>query len=75
MAIQIIKIFTCDICKIKKEVRTITIPVRWITEQNEGRDIRPYITTETKDICNECLDKVTRINVRGAQGHNTYTII
>ena len=70
MAKRTVEICTCDICKQEKDVRTLTIPVRWLTEQNEGRIIKPYITTETKDICDDCLDKITKVNATGAQGYN-----
>ena len=78
MAKKIVEIYTCDICKKETEktnIKTLTIPVRWLTEQNEGRSIKPYITTETKDICEECLERITKVNATGAQGFNDYKIV
>lgn len=75
MARKTVEICTCDICEKETEVQVLTIPIRWTTEQNEGRCIKPYITTETKDICNDCLVKICVVDVSGAQGHNHYEIV
>lgn len=75
MAKRTVEVCTCDICKKETEVKTFTIPVRWLTEQNEGRSIKPFITPETVDICIECLEKITKVNATGAQGFNNYEIV
>ena len=75
MAKKTIEICTCDICNKEAKTETLAIPIRWVTEQTEGRSIKPYITTETKDICEECLNKITKIKGSGAQGFNTYRIV
>lgn len=35
--------YTCDICGAEfDEKRQISVPVLWLTEQNEGRPVKPY---------------------------------
>ncbi len=68
------EIYTCDLCGQEKPVRPISLPVRWTTEQNEGRPITPVIIMESLDLCDECLDSVTRINASGAQGIKKFEI-
>lgn len=75
MARKTVEVCICDICEKEVAISTLTIPIRWLTEQTEGRSIKPYITTETKDLCDECLDKITKVNASGAQGINIYHII
>lgn len=73
-----ITIYTCDICKseIPKDTLTVvTYPVRFITEQTEGRPCEPYISPTKLDLCPHCLRKVIKIEACGAQGYNTYKIV
>lgn len=49
--------FKCDVCGREIErAHSITLPVRWTTEQNEGRPCTPYVKEETIDLCDECPD-------------------
>lgn len=55
---------------IKKKISVI-----FHTEQTEGRPRAPYLTIESIDICESCLDKILSGNMlhgSGAQGNNTY---
>jgi len=67
----------CDIkgCSNKTE-RTIQIHVKFLTEQTEGRNVKPYLSKEKLDICDthleEILDKEKLIKGSGAMGYNTY---
>ena len=67
--------YFCDICGNPMTAREkIIIPVRFHTEQDEGRAIKPHITKEKMDICDECLAKCVVLNGAGAQGINRYWI-
>lgn len=51
--------FRCDICGREVEhAESVTVPVLWKTEQNEGRPCEPYIACERLDLCEECLHSV-----------------
>lgn len=50
--------FKCDVCGREIErAHSITLPVRWTTEQNEGRPCTPYVKEETIDLCDECFER------------------
>lgn len=64
----------CDVCK--KEVEkpnTAVVPVRFLTEQTEGRSCDPYVRNEKLDFCEGCFDKILVLNAVGAQGYNDYS--
>lgn len=66
---------TCDICKNATDVTERSIQIRFLSEQNEGRAITPYLNEVKMDICNECLDRLVRdhpLEGWGAMGYNTY---
>lgn len=74
MSEKIIKQTFCDICKNEAEVQSIKYPVIFHTEQDEGRTVKPYVSYETIDMCQECLHKALVIQGYGAQGVNHYEI-
>lgn len=65
-------IVKCDICGKQVVTRELTIPIKFFTEQDEGRSCEPYISMTKVDICNDCLMKATNIHATGAQGYNEY---
>ena len=67
-------IIKCDICKKQVETQELRIPVRFLTEQNEGKPCKPYISMTKMDICDDCLLKCTNIEACGAMGYNTYIL-
>lgn len=75
MGLKNVQIKVCDLCPNEKEIRTVRVPVKWTTEQNEGRCVEPYITIDEIDICPSCLEKITRVTAHGAQGKDTFSII
>ena len=78
MAIEeiVTKIYRCDLCdkEVSGDVLTqkVTLPVKFLTEQTEGRAVTPYITHGTFDLCNDCLEKAVTVVGQGAQGYNKY---
>lgn len=65
--------YTCDICGAEfDEKRRVNVPVLWLTEQNEGRPVKPYFATEELDLCETCADKVHVVEATGACGVNDY---
>jgi len=74
MSKQTIVIEKCDICGKEVSTKSCIVPVRWFTEQTEGRMVKPYIKSETLDICNECFEKLIVVSATGAQGYNTFKI-
>ncbi len=70
------KIYTCDGCE--KEVNegeltmAVKCPVKFMTEQTEGRPTTPYIQYATFDLCERCLDRALVFSGTGAQGYNNY---
>ena len=71
-----VTVCTCDLCKKtvvrKSEIHSVRIPVKFLTEQTEGRSVEPYIVLENLDLCFKCLEKATTLSAIGAQGYNTY---
>lgn len=68
--------FRCDICGREVEhAESVTVPVLWKTEQNEGRPCEPYIACERLDLCEECLHSVLAIEAIGCIGNNTFSLI
>lgn len=72
----VIKEYFCDLCE--KEVdkqsklKSVSIPVKFTTEQNEGRSCTPYLEQHKFEVCESCIDRVVTVGAYGAQGHNTY---
>lgn len=73
-----ITICRCDLCKKnvtnEKQLKTLKVPVKFLTEQTEGRSCKPYFTFPQMDLCVECLEKITMVLGQGAQGYNEYRI-
>lgn len=68
--------YHCDICS-KKAILKKDIQVIFLTEQNEGRSVKPYLDVVNIDLCNYCLDEILNgkpVFATGAMGHNTYSI-
>lgn len=74
MATREIKVQICDICGKETNTTKVPVPVRWTTEQTEGRPVKPYIQVERIDLCEACLSKIVKVRATGAQGNNTYYI-
>lgn len=71
------EIYTCDIknCENEPKHKGFKIQVIFTTEQTEGRSIHPYLSMQTIDICEECLEIVLKGNyifADGAMGYNKY---
>lgn len=67
--------FKCDVCGREIErAHSITLPVRWTTEQNEGRLCTPYVKEETIDLCDECFERAVVIEAAGCMGRNSYRL-
>ena len=72
--------YLCDIKGCNNEASHIknTIQVVFHTDQTEGRSVKPYLSLEKLDLCNEHYDLVScgaGIHGQGAQGFNTYWFI
>lgn len=55
--------------------KSLTLPVVFLTEQNEGRSSKPYFDNAKIDVCPECYKRLLEeypITGYGAQGYNTY---
>ena len=55
--------------------KTVTMPVVFLTEQNEGTPCKPHFSNETFDMCPDCYQKFIDtypITAWGAQGFNRY---
>jgi len=71
--------YTCDVCKeVINDYCTTTrryLDVIFITEQTEGRCVKPYIDKIALDVCEKCMEHLLTGNyiyAHGAQGHNEY---
>lgn len=69
-----IEICKCDICGKQNTTFEIKYPVWFLTEQTEGRVVKPYISYEDIDLCEVCIKRVTPIKAHGAQGINKFFI-
>lgn len=69
-------IIKCDICKKATEdiKRDVLLPVKFLTNQTDGKWCEPYISMQEIDICKSCLLKSTNIEATGAMGCNTYML-
>lgn len=72
-----VTIVSCDVC-LAKDASSRTVPVVFITEQTEGRHIKPSAVkgNEKIDICNACFEHMLTnremLTAAGAQGFNRY---
>lgn len=70
----------CDIdkCNETNAKTRKNFDIIFTTEQTEGNTTKPYVTTQTLDVCDKCYDKLTLkgkyIQGSGAQGHNIYIL-
>lgn len=68
--------FKCDVCgRGIERAHSITLPVRWTTEHDEGRPRTPYVKEETIDLCDGCFEKAVVIEAAGCMGRNRYQFI
>ena len=78
-----IEIVECDICENRSDsgevaqliIEPISLQLIFTSEQTEGRNITPYLTTENLDVCTYCKERILSGNYVygcGAQGHNSY---
>ena len=68
---------TCDVCREPAKHMKLSVPMRFTTEQTEGRYVSPYLSIEKLDLCQSCLDAIVAgqpLEASGAQGHNDYRI-
>lgn len=73
---KIIEKFYCDICGAECEnIKHITYPVVFLTEQTEGRNCKPYISHTNIDVCGNCCEQILKVSATGAQGFNKYKIV
>lgn len=67
--------FYCDICGAECEnVKQITYPVVFLTDQTEGRSSKPYIDYSKLDVCENCCEKILKVSAVGAMGYNKYSL-
>lgn len=70
--------FICDTCGkqiVDGGIVGKKLPVRFLTEQTEGRPCKAYYTfTDQIDLCEECAYQAFRIDATGAMGYNDYAI-
>ena len=78
MSVKTETTYYCDLCNgeiadYSEGNNRFTLPVRFMTEQTEGRPTEPYYQRGvTLDLCNDCATKAIRINAWGAMGYNEY---
>jgi hypothetical protein len=67
---------SCDLCNksvhSEEELKNLYLPVKFLSEQTEGRACEPYFINQKFDLCKPCLEKVTVVFGRGAQGYNKF---
>lgn len=73
---NVVETVTCDVCgdEFGEDGFSLTIPIRWLTEQTEGKFCKPYYQSATIDICEKCANDALRIEAIGAQGCRKYRI-
>lgn len=75
----ITKVCSCDLCdksvNHEKDLTRLSIPVKFTTEQTEGRACEPYYIDKKLDLCLACRDRVVQVYGFGAQGYNTYRLM
>lgn len=77
MKIEIVK-YKCDCCgkEVKKENIFIGInyPLIFTTNQTDGVACKPYIQNKNVDLCDDCANKVLKLEASGAMGYDTLKI-
>lgn len=66
------KSIICDCCKKEKPTQKVNYPVLFLTEQTEGRSVKPYISNQELDMCADCIRINISISGTGAMGYNKY---
>lgn len=69
------KTIVCDCCKLEKPTQKVKYPVLFLTEQTEGRSVKPYISYQELDMCKDCMRVNISISGTGAMGYNEYKSI
>jgi hypothetical protein len=69
------KTIICDCCKLEKPTQKVKYPVLFLTEQTEGRSVKPYISYQDLDMCKDCMQVNITISGIGAMGYNEYRSI
>lgn len=69
------KTIICDCCKLEKPTQKVKYPVLFLTEQTEGRSVKPYISYKDLDMCKDCMQVNITISGTGAMGYNEYKSI
>lgn len=69
------KTIICDCCKLEKPTQKVKYPVLFLTEQTEGRSVKPYLSYQDLDMCKECIQTTITISGTGAMGYNEYKSI
>jgi hypothetical protein len=76
MAIRKLAICSCDLCKqvvpSEEHLKNLALPVKFLTEQTEGRACEPYFINQKFDLCGACLEAVSVVLGEGAQGYNRF---
>jgi len=70
-----IEIHKCDICNEERKIKQKTMTVIFLTEQDEGRSVDPYLENVSIELCNDCEKKILEGNIlyaTGAMGYNNY---
>ena len=70
--------YKCDLCEFTaaKGITPKTVPVLFLTDQTEGRSVKPYLLSLTIETCDQCFSRIKDaqpLTGSGAMGHNTYT--
>lgn len=65
----------CDVCQQETNNKKIDIQVIFLTEQDEGRCVKPYLCNEKLNLCDNCMNTILDgqyIFAEGAMGCNRY---
>ena len=66
--------YYCDICGEEAQVVTISYPVIFHTEQAEGKECTPFVSSTRLDMCVNCQKQALIVHGRGVPGRHKYTI-
>jgi hypothetical protein len=69
---RIVEKFYCDVCHAEAVTQEVNYPVIFLSEQTEGRPVKPYISQERLDICDACAQRMLMLEGYGAQGNNVF---
>ena len=69
--------YFCDVCEkqVPAKLEEKKIQVIFHTEQTEGRGVKPYLSDQKIEICDDCYGKILKGNYlhgTGAMGYNKY---